>query len=122
MSAYTKDTLVQQTTAEYLEQQLGWQSVYACNNEDFGPDNLLRRISDREVVLTRTLREELVVLNLGLGWRFLITKSAGNSRRLFQKERPDVKAKSAGGGTGLFDGLLNPALRNQPANHDYFVR
>ncbi len=27
MSVYTEDTLVQQTTAEYLEQELGWQSV-----------------------------------------------------------------------------------------------
>ncbi len=26
---YTEDTLVQQTTADYLEQQLGWDSVYA---------------------------------------------------------------------------------------------
>jgi type I restriction enzyme, R subunit len=40
---YTEDTLVQQTTAEYLEQQLGWESVYAYNNEDFGPDSLLGR-------------------------------------------------------------------------------
>ena len=30
---YTEDSLVQQTTAEYLEQQLGWESVYAYNNE-----------------------------------------------------------------------------------------
>jgi type I restriction enzyme R subunit len=29
---YTEDTLVQQTTAEYLEQQLGGLSVYAHNN------------------------------------------------------------------------------------------
>jgi hypothetical protein len=29
---YTEDTLVQQTTAEYLEQQLGWLSVYAHNS------------------------------------------------------------------------------------------
>ena len=36
-SEYSKDTLVQQTMAEYLEQQLGWESVYAYNNEDFGP-------------------------------------------------------------------------------------
>ncbi len=50
---YTEDTLVQQTTAEYLEQQLGWQSIYAYNHEDFGPDSLLGRASDREVVLTR---------------------------------------------------------------------
>ncbi len=34
---YTEDTLVQQTTAEYLERQLGWESVYAYNNEGFGP-------------------------------------------------------------------------------------
>ncbi len=63
---YTEDTLVQQTTADYLEQQLGWDSVYAYNNEDFGPGSLLGRASDREVVLTRTLREKLVVLNPGL--------------------------------------------------------
>ncbi len=63
---YTEGTLVQQTTADYLEQQLGWQSVYAYNNETFGPDSLLGRASDREVVLSRTLREKLVALNPGL--------------------------------------------------------
>ena len=52
---YTEDTLVQQTTAEYLEQQLGWESIYAHNSEDLGPDSLLGRTSDREVVLTRYL-------------------------------------------------------------------
>jgi type I restriction enzyme, R subunit len=63
---YTEDTLVQQTTAEYLEQQLGWESVYAFNNEDFGPESLLGRASEREVVLTRVLREKLVEFNPGL--------------------------------------------------------
>jgi len=63
---YTEDTLVQQTTAEYLEQKLGWQSVYAYNNEDFGPDSLLGRESDREVVLTRPLRQKLAEFNPGL--------------------------------------------------------
>ena len=66
MSTYTEDNLVQQTTAEFLEQELGWQSVYAYNNEDFGPDSLLGRSSDREVVLTRPLRAKLVALNPGL--------------------------------------------------------
>ncbi|MEA2003422.1 MAG: hypothetical protein U9O53_00490 [archaeon] len=47
-SGYTEDTLVQQTTADYLEQQLGWESVYAYNNEDFGPGSLRGRASDRE--------------------------------------------------------------------------
>ncbi len=64
--AYNEDTLVQQTTAEYLEKELGWQSVYAYNNEDFGPDSLLGRESDREVVLTRTLRNKIEELNPGL--------------------------------------------------------
>jgi type I restriction enzyme, R subunit len=67
---YTEDTLVQQTTAEYLQQELGWESVYAYNNEVFlsnphsGPlpggegeylpegKVCLGRESDREVVLT----------------------------------------------------------------------
>ena len=35
-SPYTEGTLVQQTTAEYLEERLGWESVYAHNTEDFG--------------------------------------------------------------------------------------
>ena len=48
MSSYTEDALVQQTTADYLEQQLGWESVYAYNNEDFGSGSLLGRASDRE--------------------------------------------------------------------------
>jgi hypothetical protein len=38
---YTEDTLVQQTTAEYLEQQLGWRSVCANNNEGSRQDSLL---------------------------------------------------------------------------------
>jgi len=29
--SYTEDSLVQQTTANYLEQKLGWESVYAFN-------------------------------------------------------------------------------------------
>ena len=60
---YTEDTLVQQTTADYLEQQLGWESIYAYNVEDFGPNSLLGRASDREVVLTRYLYAALRSLN-----------------------------------------------------------
>jgi type I restriction enzyme R subunit len=48
MSSYTEDTLVQQTTSEYMEQQLGWELVYTYNNEDFGSGSLLGRASDRE--------------------------------------------------------------------------
>lgn len=63
---YTEDTLVQQTTAAYLEQELGWESVYAYNSENFGPESLLGRHSDREVVLSRTLRAKIEELNPGL--------------------------------------------------------
>ncbi|MCK4858614.1 MAG: hypothetical protein KAT58_11640 [candidate division Zixibacteria bacterium] len=45
---YTEDTMVQQTMTEYLEWQLGWESIYAYNNEDFEPNILLSRVSDRE--------------------------------------------------------------------------
>ena len=65
-SSYTEATLVQQPTVDYLERQLGWESVYAYNSEDFGPDSLLGRASEREVVLTRKLREKLAELNPGL--------------------------------------------------------
>ena len=68
-SPYTEDTLVQQTTADYLEQELGWESVYAHNREGCGADSadsLLGRASERDVVLTRPLRERLAALNPGL--------------------------------------------------------
>jgi hypothetical protein len=34
---YSEDTLAQRTTADDLEQELGWESVYAYMNEDLGP-------------------------------------------------------------------------------------
>jgi len=64
--SYTEDSLVQQTTANYLEQKPGWDSVYAFNEEDFGPGSLLGRKSDKEVVLTRDLLEKLKECNPGL--------------------------------------------------------
>lgn len=65
-SLYGEDRLVQQTTAEYLEKQLGWKSVYAYNTENFGPGSLLGRASEREVVLTRDLLSGLKKFNPGL--------------------------------------------------------
>jgi type I restriction enzyme R subunit len=66
MPRYTEDTLVQETTGAYLRDVLGWELVYAYNEETFGPEGLLGRTSDREVVLTRTLGEKLHELNPGL--------------------------------------------------------
>jgi type I restriction enzyme R subunit len=66
MTYLNEDTLVQQTTANYLHDQLGWDSIYAYNQETFGPDGLLGRNSDREVVLTCYLRQALKKLNPNL--------------------------------------------------------
>ena len=66
MTSLNEDTLVQQTTADYLKDHLGWDSVYAYNQETFGDGGLLGRNSDREVVLTRYLKQALQELNKGL--------------------------------------------------------
>lgn len=58
-----EDRLVQRTFAEHLEQQLGWESVYAYNAETFGSNATLGRESEREVVLVRDLRAALERLN-----------------------------------------------------------
>ena len=61
-----EDRLVQATFAEHLEQKLGWDSVYAWNEETFGPDGTLGRPDTKEAVLTRDLRAALKRLNPGL--------------------------------------------------------
>lgn len=66
MTRLTEDTLVQQTTADYLHDTLRWEVVYAFNEETFGPEGTLGRRSDREVVLQRYLGEKLIELNPGL--------------------------------------------------------
>lgn len=66
MAPLNEDTLVQATTTDYLEDQLGWESIYAYNNETFGAEGTLGRQSDKDVVLTRYLGEALVKLNPGL--------------------------------------------------------
>ena len=68
--AYTdinsEDRLVQATFTEHLEKVLGWDSVYAWNQESFGPTGTLGRASEREVVLVRDLRAALERLNPAL--------------------------------------------------------
>ena len=59
----SEDRLVQQTFAEHLEQKLGWDSVYAWNQETFGPEGTLGRRDTKEAVLTRDLRAALERLN-----------------------------------------------------------
>jgi len=64
--AYSEDTLVQQTTADYLRDELGWETVFAYNQETFGAESTLGRASDREVVLARFLQLKLLEFNPGL--------------------------------------------------------
>ncbi len=59
----SEDRLVQATFAKHLEQALGWDSVYAWNEETFGPDGTLGRADTKEAVLTRDLRAALERLN-----------------------------------------------------------
>lgn len=59
----SEDRAVQQTFAEFLKNELGWDSEYAWNQESFGTDSLLGRDSMREVVLTRDLRMAINHLN-----------------------------------------------------------
>jgi type I restriction enzyme R subunit len=59
----SEDRLVQATFAGHLERVLGWESVYAWNQETFGPEGTLGRADTKEVVLQRDLRAALVRLN-----------------------------------------------------------
>jgi type I restriction enzyme, R subunit len=60
---HTEDRLVQQTFADHLHDQLGWESVYAYNTETFGPQGTLGRASERDVVLVRDLSTAITRLN-----------------------------------------------------------
>ena len=62
-SINSEDRLVQATLAQHLEQVLGWDSVYAWNQETFGPDGTLGRADTKQAVLTRDLRAALERLN-----------------------------------------------------------
>jgi type I restriction enzyme, R subunit len=62
----SEDRLVQKTFAEHLETVLGWESIFAWNDETFGPGGTLGRADAKDGVLTRDLRAALVRLNPGL--------------------------------------------------------
>jgi type I restriction enzyme R subunit len=55
----SEDRLVQKTFADHLRDVLGWESIYAHNDETFGPAGTLGRASEREVILVRDLRAAL---------------------------------------------------------------
>jgi type I restriction enzyme R subunit len=59
----SEDRLVQTTFADHLHQVLGWDSVYAWNQETFGPDGTLGRGDTKDVVLVRDLRAAIEQFN-----------------------------------------------------------
>jgi type I restriction enzyme R subunit len=59
----SEDRLVQATFAAYLRDSLGWESVYAYNEEAFGPTGTLGRSSERDIALVRDLRAAVARLN-----------------------------------------------------------
>ena len=62
---YSEDQLVQKSTAEFLEKELGWESVYAFDQETLGANGTLGRTGYHEVLLTRHLGQALKRLTPG---------------------------------------------------------
>ena len=60
---YSEDQLIQKSTAEFLEKELGWKSVYAFDQETLGVNGTLGRSSYHDVLLTRHLGQALKRLN-----------------------------------------------------------
>ena len=60
---YSEDRLIQKSAADLLENELGWKSVYAFEDEVLGANGTLGRTSYREVLLVRELRAALLRLN-----------------------------------------------------------
>src|SRR4051794_40019406 len=59
----SEDRLVQATLAKHLKDKLGWENVYAWNDETFGLSGTLGRKDTTEALLTRDLRAALERLN-----------------------------------------------------------
>ena len=62
----SEDRLVQQTFADHLHKKLGWDSVYAWNEETSDPPERWGVPASRDVVLQRDLRVALERLNRNL--------------------------------------------------------
>ncbi len=60
---YSEDQLIQKSTADFMEQELGWKSVYAFDQEIIGINGTLGRTSYNDVLLTRKVNLSLRRLN-----------------------------------------------------------
>jgi len=94
---YTEDRLVQQTVASFFHGELGWESVYAYNDEVLGKAGTLGRLAERDIVLTRYLLKALEELNPGLpleayqfAIRSVVESSVAKSGLQTNKERYEL--------------------------------
>ena len=60
---YSEDQLIQKSTADFMEKELGWKNIYAFDQEKLGANGTLGRNSYHEVLLTRHLRQALKNFN-----------------------------------------------------------
>ena len=60
---YSEDQLIQKSTADFLEKELGWKSVYAYDQETLGANGTLGRGSYHEVLLVSHFSKALKALN-----------------------------------------------------------
>ncbi len=60
---YSEDQLIQRSTADFIEKELGWKSIYAFDQETLGKDGTLGRATYHEVLLTRHFCKALKALN-----------------------------------------------------------
>ena len=60
---YSENVLVQNSAGQLLQDDLGWEVVYAYNQEVLGEDGTLGRKSYKEILLTRYLRQAMLELN-----------------------------------------------------------
>ena len=60
---YSEDRLIEQTAIDLFFNQLGWDTLLAFNNENFGDDSTLGRANKKEVLLKKTVLAKLKQFN-----------------------------------------------------------
>ena len=60
---YSENILVQESSGQLLERELGWEVAFAYNTEKLGEDGTFGRKNYKEILLTRYFREALLRLN-----------------------------------------------------------
>ena len=116
----SEDTLVQRTFANHLEHVLGWENVYAFNEETFGAAGTLGRRSEQNVVLGRDLREALERLNPDLppsAWQQAIDRvtRVDFARSVVQHNREFYDFLRGGVPVEWRDGKVRQGQRSYPA-------